>query len=78
MENFFDGIAVIIGIPIILAFSYIAGLFVRGFLFKSEVIGSGFQENTKTIILGLIGILILGFIMNRLGCSSDDTMYKRP
>lgn len=77
MEEFFDGIGVIIGIPVILFFSYIAGMLVRVLLFKESTIGSGFSENAKNIIIGLITILILGFILSRMGCTSDDSLYYR-
>jgi hypothetical protein len=77
MEDIYDGIGVIISIPVILIFSYIAGILVRVLLFQENTIGSGFSENAKTTIVGFVTILILGFILTRLGCSSDDSMIFR-
>jgi hypothetical protein len=79
MDKIFSGIAFIIAIPFITALSWLVGTIFRSMVLKNDINnGNKYLQFVITVLIGIFIIIILGTIMDEMGCSSDDEfLYRR-
>ena len=76
MEDFFTGVALLIGIPIVLGISWLVGVFFRSAVLKHDMSkGNKYLQAVISIAIGIFILMIFSVVTEKMGCTADDDLY---